>query len=181
MLDSFKKRLIKTLAIILGVIVFASAMIIFLHLDMAGRIEVISEDKERLFLRDQRINALSSLSTKLDRADQALTMLDKILPEKDTLITFPDEVRSLAQKNNINYTFGFGAETISEDGKAGSIEFDVSAEGEFANVVSFLKAFEDHPYFITFDDLDIRLLDQASPGGEAKRYSIVTGGDIYTK
>lgn len=180
MLDSFKHRLIKMLALTLGIIALAATMIIFLNLDINKRVDAIAKSKERLFLRDQQINALSSLNAKMEKADAAMVVLNNILPEKDSLIAFPEEIKRIAKENSVNYTFSFGTETPSSEGEPGSINFGIRAEGDFDAVIAFLKELEKHPYFISFGDMDMQFA-QVQAGQAEKKFSVVTAGKIYTK
>lgn len=174
MLAGFKKRLWIHITIAGSGIVLLTVFIIVLNYDINKRDRVITEQKQLLELRNQTIALLSNASNDVRRAQPMLASLETILPNKDQLINFPTELAKTARGYGVEIGFTFGPETASTPEEPGNIKFTMTLVGPFSDIVDFMKAFEQHRYFIKLDSIDVR------PAGK-DGFSLLTGGVIYTK
>lgn len=174
MIESFKKRLIKLLAISLGIILVLTVVVIFLNRDINKRVKSINQSKQALIIRDQQLGTLSTTTSQIERANEAFVVLESMLPMRDDLISFPGYIASTATDLELTHTFAFGTEEKSNGNEAGSIQFRLSVTGTLPRATEFLKKIEEHPYIIRLGDLDIQQID-----GET--FQITVPGVIYTQ
>ena len=173
MVAGFKKRLLIKSGIAAAIILALAIFIILLNTDINKHIDEIIAANQEFALRSQTFNLLSSSNTDLKRAQPLLETLQTILPSKDQLITFPDELQKSANGYGVSVGFSFGSETPSTATQPGNIKFTMTLAGSFTDIVQYLKFIEGHRYFIRLDSVDIRR--------ETINFSLLTGGVIFTK
>ncbi len=172
--NNFKKKLLIQ-AIILGAGVFLLALlIILLNADINKRAEKIVQYKRELEIRNQTIALLTNSNADFERAQPMETVLSDLLPSKDQLINFPKELDTLARGYSIQIGFSFGTENASTETDPGLIRYTMALTGFYQDIVDFLKELEGHPYFITMDSIDVKLITGTT-------YSLITSGTIFTK
>ena len=163
--DSFKKKLIINGAITLGVAVALVVMNFIISSSISKKAEQIQQFKRELNSRTHAIESLVLL--KKDRAAAAgyVNFLDNFFPNGDEIITFRRDLQSLALKHKLNFTFAFVGESSAEEGKIGSIGFQMSVGGKPEAFLNFVKDMESTRYVMNFDAIDYT---SASKGFTAK-------------
>lgn len=174
MTKGYKKRLFINLGILVGGILILSIVIILLNSDTKNCEKKIVQYKHELALRNKTIEFLGESDFNFKKIDEAIVILDDIIPAKDTLISFPKELENIGRKHVVDVGFKFISEIEAEEGKPGHIQFGMNLAGEFLDLVSFLEELEDHKYAIALNSIDVKKLDSG-------RFSLLTGGLIYTK
>jgi Tfp pilus assembly protein PilO len=170
--DKFKKTLLISLGIALGIIVILTISLFSLNSDINKRLAVIQQYKDDLALRSQTVLLLSELRKEAQRADELSQTISTALPTRDQLITFPREIEQLAIKNKVEFGFGFGSETAGSSSEPGFVKFTMTLGGGLPDIVSFLKQLESSSYFISLGSVDI---SSRARGG----YALTTGGQVY--
>lgn len=178
MVQGFKRRLFIQVGIALALIVLFTIFIVLLNSDINKRELSIEVSKEKLALRNQTIRLLSSSNDDLKKAQPLLANLKSILPNHDQLFTFKDEIAQTAKGYGVSIGIDFpkGGEQPGSETQPGSVKFEMTLSGSYENLVSFLKAFEMHRYFMQIDGIEIII------GKTADEFFLKTsGGKIFIK
>ncbi len=174
MRDAFHRRLIKRFIIATLIVALIATVIILLNFDINKRVARIEEHKREIAMQNEAIIILSGLKQEAQKVRQYQDTLASLLPNRDQLISFPRELEKLAKQYEIDLGFAFGNETPSTESQPGVIRFTLSLGGSMNGMLDFLKAFEAHKYYLNLSSVDL----SKKEGG---RFSLVTGGEIYTR
>lgn len=170
----FKKQLWISFGIIAASAVIAGIAVFIL----AGRVGSITDSitATRNALADQSAETgiLAEMKTDAQTAAGYQNALGKLLPTQDSVISFSDQVKQLAQQNGVTVSFAFQGNTVPAAGAVpGSIGFTLNASGSLSNLRSFLEEIEVRaPVFLSeIDTLDL------SPGGSG--YILAAAGKVF--
>ena len=173
-MNAFKKRLLTRLAILGGGIILLVLFIILLNVDINKRMAAIEESKALLASRDEAVSLLTHSQLDLERVENGISVLGRVLPNKDELINFPRELEGMANKYLLDIGFSFGVESAGVESRPNSISFTMTLSGAYEDITDFLEELEEHRYIILIDSAEVRR-------GNDGRYSFLTGGSIYTR
>lgn len=170
-MTSFRKKLI-----INGSIVFVVVVVLGVGLYVAvSKINKVSGDilviKDQARLARREVLEFSRLKEDSAEADLALQVLRRALPERDDLLLFRTDMERLARERNLRAGFSFGAEIAGDKGMPGYVNFNMSVEGGFASIISFIKDAESSGYLLE--------LLQASVLGEGASASGRLDGKVF--
>lgn len=172
--DSFKRRIIKQLIIAISAIALIAVIIIVLNVDINKRVKVIEDRRRNAIMQAQAIRVLSELKKDAPRARLDYALLQGALPDRDQLISFPRELEQLAKASGVDLGFSFGSEAPSTDTQPGNIRFTMSLSGTLESLLSFLKVFENHRYFINLSSVDLTKREES-------RFALTTSGEVFTR
>lgn len=172
-MNEFKKRLL----IKLGVFFILIAALLSIEI-LIGR--TISKDRDDIIAKKvDREARLNSAATLLDlrkskgEAEKAISILSNSLPNRDGVFTFKSDVERFAANRSVKANMIFGNETLGGGSTASKIEFIMSASGDFSQVMTFLKDFEDSRYFTKFRNMEL-----STQGGQSSVYQLVISGEL---
>ena len=137
------------LAIAVGLVGIVLTSLILIGLDTRDIAAEVIESKKEVNVKIRQMNKLAQLREEAKTADSYSPRLEGALPNKDELFSFPDEIRAMASENGVNANFAFGSEG------ADSIEYNLSVQGTYSELVNFIKALEDKIFFISISGMDI--------------------------
>ena len=173
MTDTFKKQLGIQLGIGLGVLVLAVLITQLVVGDLAGNSTKIQNQKTELALRIQATDQLASLKSDFEKAQPLFQFLNSVLPPKDSLINFGQDLISLGRVDRLELNFSFGGETAASDQTPGFINFAISGTGAYGNFQKFLADLEKSRYFIKFNSLDLTRQQSGD------NYGILAEGQVF--
>ena len=153
----------------IGLVLLASVAIILVGLDTKSVATEVISSKEEVNKRIKQVNELAELREEAKAASAYLPILEGSLPEKDSLFSFPDKIRSLASQNGVNVNFSFGSEGPD------SIGYNMLINGTYAEVVAFLRVIEDIIPYASISSIDV------ASEGTGSRYTIKIGGNLFFK
>ncbi|MBI4085003.1 MAG: hypothetical protein HY432_00650 [Candidatus Liptonbacteria bacterium] len=174
MVHNFRRELIIRISLIAGSLIAFAAIAYFLSGAIEGQAKKVSSDRTAINKRSQLIENLASqriTSEEVKKYQQAINLL---LPQKDDLVNFSSWLDGLSRVRQISMNFSFSGEMVpSNDTSAGHIRFSLNANGEYANLMNFLRDIEAKAprYTTVFDDFDLK-----RAGGN---YSIIIGGRVF--
>ena len=176
MVQGFKRRLFIQIGVTAGLIILFSIFIVLLNSDINKSGLSIDAAKEKLNLRSQTIELLSSSNNDLKKAEPLLANLKTILPTQDELINFPAEITAIAKGYGVDIGFEWkkGGTAGTPDG-AGTVLFAMTLSGGYGDLSDFLAALERHRYFIRMEGVEILRTDRTP-----NIFTIKTNGTIYT-
>lgn len=150
----FKKHLIVVIFIPLGIILILSASLIFLGSDIASRANQINQLRRDLNFRLQATESLSGLRQDTEQVKSYLPVLEVFLPTRDQLISFLSDLNIIAKQSLVEISSSLGEENPKQDTGPGSVNFTITIQGIFDNLINFLKTLENGRYFTKIISLD---------------------------
>jgi len=135
------------MAVVTLLVVFA--VLAFVGIDTKNFTSELIKTRSGLEARNKQLSNLTELKEESKIAEPKVTILQGILPERDELFSFPNEIESLAESHGVigNFTFG------SED--ADSISYSINAQGTYGAVINFLDAIEKDIQFMSISSVDL--------------------------
>ena len=143
------------ISLAVGILLVIVAGIFVVAYDISAKAQYILKTRTELNSRLDAINQLALLKVSSAEAKPFVDKLNRALPPEDLLLTISGDMENAARRYNLGYTFKFvGAKRdISENLKA--IDFQITAQGDYQSVRSFMRDMETLPYFISLLDADI--------------------------
>jgi hypothetical protein len=173
-LPSLNRRLFIQLAIAVGSVLVLSLAVLFLNSHINSQVENMASQKRDIALRNRTVELLAGGNSDLKRAEPLLARLQSVLPAKDTLLAFSRDIKTFGKQFGVTVGFSFGVEKAGTESEPGTVNFSLSASGEYDDLMAFLDFLENHPYFIRFDGISLGYQKET-------QYTISTSGVIYTK
>lgn len=173
----FKKYLI----IYLSIIILSFALLGFAGKFLFAEVEKKGDSilAMRTTLAKNAVSAerLSFLRKDVVSAEEYEKKMELFLPVQDSLLGFPDFIKDLADRNQVNliFTFQQGGVVAPTPTTAGSVGFTLNATGPMQNVVDFLEDLEKKTmrYWVGLDGMEI-----VKSGEE---FSIQSTGKVFFK
>jgi Tfp pilus assembly protein PilO len=153
---STKKKIIITL--------FTNSLVIFLIINFViiPRIRFIKESSKeiidrKVFLEEQYIKAkkFRENNEEMEVVDEDIQKLDKVFVSHDNDLQFIESLEKTALDNNIKQKILLGSVQNSKDNEFEKIILEISAEGNFKNMMNYLISLETLDYYINISSLDI--------------------------
>jgi len=149
-----KKQLVLTVGLGVLIILILAALLIILRADILKKIIQISEIKKELDFRSTIIKSLSTMRSDINLVQPYIFGIENILPTKDQLINFSKDLNMMAVQNKINLASNFSGENVKSSGELKWIGLTATAEGNFNDLINFLKAIESSRYSVKMDNID---------------------------
>ncbi len=136
-----------TLALAIGSYVAGSAL--------ASRAQELADLKLQLAFNAQAASSYLILKSEYDRARLYEPVLAAILPKENQVFDFRNTVKNSAAQRTVELTFSFGTQDTAGGGKTAATNFQMTANGTYANLLAFLRDVERSPYFVQFTTVNI--------------------------
>jgi len=154
MIESFRRRLVFNLGILVFLLIVFISLIVFLGKDISQKAGYIAATRNNLNVRLRQLNDLARLREEAKVAEPNLIKLQTLTPTRDKTFSLPRRLEELARANNLGFSFAFGSENPPAD-NLGSINFNMTVEGSYQNILSFIRTIETGPYFMKISSFDI--------------------------
>jgi Tfp pilus assembly protein PilO len=145
----FKTRLTFHLLLFSLIVFITGGVILGLGRNIKTTATGIASIKQGFTTRSQQLSDLARLREEAKLADEKLPILRSVLPQKDKLFLFPQEIESLAIEKGVTTNFTFSKEV------QGSADFTLAIGGELGAIIKFIKYIEETMPFISFTDFDL--------------------------
>lgn len=122
---------------------------------MVSSVVKIKEQYSALVTRSNSLLSLATLRGEFAKANPYFSFLENVLPPRDQLLSFENELESIARKNNVEFNFNFGEEKESSGKDPGRVSFRATVAGSYENILNFLKGIESSKYFIDSSSIDL--------------------------
>lgn len=155
MQDNFRSKLIYSLSITGGIIVFILAVTLYLGLDIGKKADAIVGAQGETVSRISSVNDFNKLKSQEKEAQADLLKLNSALPKRDSLFEVSKDLGVFAQSRNLSFGYKFGEEVGSKGGNPGFIRVEMNISGSYENIIGFLKDIESSKYFINPSSLDL--------------------------
>ncbi len=167
----FNMRLLISIGIMVAAFFVASMIMILLGYDIGRRALMIQDYNKELKARVDASLSLLSLKADFESAKPYFSVLENILPIRDSLISFPKDISFIAQKNKISVAVSFGSETASASNAPGFVRFSMVAEGSYDDILKFIAEVERGKYVIDWSDADFSF--------NKKNYTATISGRVF--
>ncbi|MDO8470041.1 MAG: hypothetical protein Q7S84_03435 [bacterium] len=151
-MENFKRQL--TIHVVITVVLVGA---LTAGLIVAGK-RINSSTTEIQGLRQELVTRWSSLFMLADlltsynaRAEQGLTVLKRVIPQRDALLNLGRDIRSLAVKSNIEQTYTFISESPADTGSLGYVTFQLALTGSYDDLRSYIQSLDTFMYLSRFD------------------------------
>ena len=153
MADKAKDRLFSNLIISIGTVLVVLAVLVFAGLDARSVAQEALTSRTELNAKTDELNKLAQLREEAKLAEPKLELLEDILPERDDLFTFAEDIEALGTEHDINATFNFGSEN------KGNISYNLSAIGSYDEIINFVEIIGSEVPFMSISGIDVIILD----------------------
>lgn len=170
-MNKFYKKLLKNNALYLVGILVLSVVIFFVGMSMSDSVTKINQQHLTLATRLNSLRSLATLRADYEKAKPYFSFLENILPARDQLLSFENDMRSLANKEKLNPGFSFTSEKASMDTEPGALSFRMTLEGSYDGFVNFLNDVESSRYFIDVSDVDL--------SSKGTGYAAIINGKVF--
>lgn len=150
-----RKELTFIISIGLIISLFLTAIIIYLGFDIAGKTDFIKGLRSEVNSRSQIAEALSFSMSDINKAQPYTSMIESFLPNKDQLLGLARDLNTIAVQNNVNLTAGFSEESSKTATDLKWIGVNINSEGDYGNLINFMKTLENSRYLIKANSLDM--------------------------
>jgi len=154
-MNKFYKELLKHNWLYLTAILILAILLFVLKANMDSADNQIRSQYASLINKSNSLLSLATLRGDFTKANPYFSFLENILPPKDQLLSFENELESIARKNNLEFNFNYGEDKASSNKEPGQISFRAIINGEYDNIAQFLKDAETSRYFIDPSSVDI--------------------------
>lgn len=137
--------------------------------DISRRMRAIQNTHEEIAARRNAKEQVDVLRGQSERAARYRDFLTNILPPHDQLIAVPRELDAIGDRNRVDIGFKFREEgQPTESAGPRSVPFQMTARGELAAFIQFLKDVEAGRFFFEFESIELsrsgRAVDAALGG-----------------
>ncbi|MHB9019667.1 MAG: hypothetical protein ACYC3G_02225 [Minisyncoccota bacterium] len=154
-MNNFYKNLLKHNWLYISGILILAILIFVLKMNMESSLVKISEQYDVLATRSSSLLSLATLRGEFTKANPYFSFLENILPPRDQLLSFENELENIARKNNLEFNFNFGEERESSGKDPGQVSFRATVSGSYDSIYNFLTGIEASRYFIDSSSIDL--------------------------
>jgi len=170
----FKKKLMINIIIAGSLIIVLMVLLILAAQDIKRRVAQIDSLRQELASRANALQSLATLKQDYEKAKPYSARLQTLLPTKDEVVNFPQNLNNIARTNKVELGFSFGAEKSASSGEPASIAFSLTSSSLYSDFLNFLKAVEGSRYFIKWESIDISRAEE-----QTQKFSALVSGRVY--
>lgn len=153
----------RQLTILIGIgatmILILAVALFLIGLDINKRVRQINELRNNINSRFLTTENLSVLRFDMAKFQPYISLLDLFSPNKDQLINLSREFNTIAFQNKVNLSSSFTGESPVSKTDLNWIGLNMNINGNFNDIINFMKAVENSRYSIKFNSLDISQKD----------------------
>ncbi len=149
---NFKSANLKEVIIWSVLIVFLFVLLIFLLNKSKKESKVILSYKNKISSKISILSFLASTEKQYQESKKYISALNNVLPGEDKLLDFKDEVRRIANKNDVGLGFKFGNSSSNLKGYK-IINFELLVSGPLKKTVNFINDLENTFYIVKLNNL----------------------------
>ncbi len=156
-MNRFYKNLAVEISIIIVTIVVLYGGVIFFKSKISSGANEIIKTRQDLTYRTESLQVYSLLKTQYDsKSKNYLIKLRNLVTTEDQLINLRREFQALAAKESVNANVALfpNDETILPNG-LGTIKFNLNLNGDFNQIMNFIKSLDQFRYLVVIDGLSI--------------------------
>lgn len=161
-----KDSIILQIAIAAGLLVSIIFLLVIVGIDTKSVAERVIETRTEVNTRIKQSREIMRLREEAAIAEDKQKALGAILPKRDELFSFPNQIAKISTEKVVGTSFSFGNESD------GQIAYNLAVQGSYTNIVEFVKTLERD---IPFMDISSFNLNSSGDGG----YSLDLRGSLF--
>jgi hypothetical protein len=126
----------------------------YLQNDIAINSNSIKQVNQALINENSSLKNLSDLQQEQPVAAPALTNMSAIIPSEDMLFSVQHNFQAMAQGDNLAFSSEFGSETAPTANMPGEVAIEMTLQGSYGNVLTFLDNIESSA-FVSVSSVDL--------------------------
>ena len=117
----------------------------------------VRQAQQDLISSSKAIGYLAELrKTSREKSKPYLNVLYNVIPQKEELINFSQDIQFIAESENLEFGFSFTGETPQSGGNLGSAKFSITIRGNsLQNTLNFIKRLEESRYLNKISDISV--------------------------
>ena len=154
-------KAIVNLSIIVGFLVFVIPTLLSLGGEVRQRATSIREQRMQIDRQTRMIAKLAEFREASSEVETAMADLQSIIPPREKLFSFPQNVERLATGAGATADVNFiGKESPATEDEAGSNTFTVTGKGNFDDTLELISALEKRrEFFVSLDSINMTRLE----------------------
>ncbi|MFA5098828.1 MAG: type 4a pilus biogenesis protein PilO [Candidatus Paceibacterota bacterium] len=168
----FKKRLLITIGIPLGICALLIGATIFIGFDIGDRATNANEKRLTFISRLAIADSLASLKKDSEQIKSYYTVIENILPKRDRLVLFPRDINTIGAQNNLDINITLGQGAVGGEGGYWDTKFKINGKGTIENFINFIKKLENGQYLIGLESIDFTR--------EGDNFKALLSGDVFS-
>ena len=165
MLHKPKNSIALQIIIATGLSVVIISLLIIVGIDTKSIAGDIIEARTEIDARAKQSREIIRLREEAAIAEDKQKVLEGVLPQKDELFLFPNQITKIGTEKSVGTSFGFGQEG---DGQIG---YNLVAQGSYTNITEFLKVLENDIQFINILSFGLVSMDNG--------YDVNLNGNVF--
>jgi hypothetical protein len=157
--DSFVRRLATDLAVLAGIAIVCVVALQFILADAAAQADAIVKYRTETAQISGDLSALVDLQRDSGASAPYAAAVNRLLPQEDGLIGFPQEAQALAASYSLSaQAMLTGNPTAPTGGAPGFVPFSLIASGSADNFLPFLHALQAQSalFLVALDSVDVQ-------------------------
>ncbi len=174
-LTLFQKRLLKVIGLTSLAIVLLMGFFIYFRNDILKRNSKVENYKREIVDRQLIMSRIQTLEKEIKEAEPYLSRLKQSLPSETETVNLESNLKSLAEKYNLDFSFRFGTLNQETESEPKSYNFSLTVSGRIDNLTKWLEEVNKSFFSLRLEKIE---LNQTSPASSVK---IKRGGVLVTQ
>jgi len=164
-LTFFQKRLLTVIGLALLAIILLVGLFIYFRNDIVKRNSKIENYKQEILNKQLIMAKIQTFEKELKEAEPYLLKLKQSLPSEAETVNLENNLKSLAKKYNLNFSFRFGTLNQETETEPQSYNFNLTVSGRIDNLIKWLEEIDKSFFSLRLEKIE---LNQTNPASSVK-------------
>jgi len=164
-LTFFQKRLLTAVGLALLAIILLVGLFIYFRNDIVKRNSKIENYKQEILNKQLIMAKIQTFEKELKEAEPYLLKLKQSLPSEAETVNLENNLKSLAEKYNLNFSFRFGTLNQETETEPQSYNFNLTVSGRIDNLIKWLEEIDKSFFSLRLEKIE---LNQTNPASSVK-------------
>ena len=164
-LTFFQKRLLTAIGLALLAIILLVGLFIYFRNDIVKRNSKIENYKQEILNKQLIMAKIQTFEKELKEAEPYLLKLKQSLPSEAETVNLENNLKSLAEKYNLNFSFRFGTLNQETETEPQSYNFNLTVSGRIDNLIKWLEEIDKSFFSLRLEKIE---LNQTNPASSVK-------------
>lgn len=174
-LTLFQKRLLTVVGLALLAIFLLVGLFIYFRNDIEKRNSKVENYKKEIADRQLIMTKIQTLDKEIKEAEPYLLKLKQSLPSEAETVNLENNLKSLAEKYNLDFSFRFGTLNEETEAEPKSYNFNLTISGRIDNLIKWLEEIDKSFFSLRLEKIE---LNQTNPASSIK---VKRGGQTITQ
>ncbi len=164
-LTLFQKRLLTVVGLALLAIFLLVGLFIYFRNDIEKRNSKVENYKKEIADRQLIMTKIQTLDKEIKEAEPYLLKLKQSLPSEAETVNLENNLKSLAEKYNLDFSFRFGTLNEETEAEPKSYNFNLTISGRIDNLIKWLEEIDKSFFSLRLEKIE---LNQTNPASNIK-------------